>query len=775
MDMARSVARTWRRQCSPLLTGIAIAIIMLFGLVTATSAAAAPDASQEQAAQASSAQAGTKVKEVEGKTFTIATDTTWAPFEFEKDGELRGIDVDLIKAIAKDQGFNVEIDVLGFDGALAAVQSNQADAVMAGMSITEERKKSFDFSNPYFDSGIQMAVAEKNDDIKSYEDLKGKTVSAKTGTEGYAFAEKLGKEYGFTVTGFQDAADTYNNVTSGHSVATFDDYPVLAYAIQTGSAGLKVVGDQEAASSYGMGVAKEKNEELVRAFNEGLKNVIENGEYQKILEEYLGELAPDAASIGNGKAALGNEQLEPGEPGSLPENPKFPTDTPKDKGKFVIATDNTFAPFVFKRDNELVGIDMDLLRAIAANQGFEVEIKPLGFDGALSAVKAGQADAVIAGMGITEERKQEFDFSDPYFESAPVMAVKKDSDVEGYDALEGKSVAVKTGTTGAAYAKDLSEKYGFSLNTFNDSADMYNDVDTGNSVGAFEDEPVLQYGIKTGDLDLKIVGDPGDASQYGFAVVKGEQAELLKMFNEGLAEAKKSGAYQQILDRYLAGEQEAASSGFFDLVVKSFPSLMQGLGLTLLATALSIFFGMILGIVFGIMKLSHIAPLRWLASAYVNIFRGTPVIVQAFFFYFGVPKALDITLDVLIAGVITLSLNSGAYITEVVRGGVQSVDPGQMEASRSLGMSWTSSMRKVVMPQAFKIMTPNLINQFIMTLKDTSLLSVLGFAELTQQGRIIIAETYKSFEIWILVAIIYFVVIWALTVLSNWLDRKFNK
>jgi polar amino acid transport system substrate-binding protein len=184
---------------------------------------------------------------------------------------------------------------------------------------------------------------------------------------------------------------------------------------------------------------------------------------------------------------------------------------------------------------------------------------------------------------------------------------------------------------------------------------------------------------------------------------------------------------------------------------------------------------MILGIVFGILKLSTNVVLRQLASAYVNIFRGTPVLVQAFFFYFGVPAVTGQPLDALTAGVITLSLNAGAYITEVVRGGVQSVDPGQMEAARSLGLGWGSSMRRVVMPQAFKIMTPNLINQFIITLKDTSLLSVLGFAELTYQGRIVIASTFRSFEIWIVVGVMYFVVIWLLTVLSNWFDRKFNK
>ncbi|KAB1643205.1 ABC transporter substrate-binding protein/permease [Gulosibacter chungangensis] len=758
-------ANWWRAHRTAILSSFAALLILLLTVGGANSIARAVTSQSEEGSSA-----------VEGQTFTIATDTTWAPFEFERDGELRGIDIDLINAVAENQGFNVKIDVLGFDGALAAVQAGQADAVMAGMSITDERKEIFDFSNPYFDSGIQMAVAKNDDSIASYEDLAGKTVSAKTGTEGYAFAEQLAGEYGFTVTGFQDAADAYSDVTSGGSVAVFDDYPILAYGIATGNVDLKTVTPQEKASSYGMGVKKGQNAELREAFNEGLMNLIKDGTYQAILEDYLGDDAPDATTIGNGQAVLGNEQLEPGEPGELPVNPNFATDTPVTNGKFIIATDTTFAPFVFQESGQNVGIDMDLIRAIAANQGFEIEIQTLGFDAALQAVQSGQADGVIAGMGITDERKQVFDYSEPYFQSGTQMAVAVESDIESYSDLAGQTVAVKTGTTGYDFAQSLAEEYDFTINAFQDSADMYNDVAAGNSAATFEDSPVLQYGIASGNVPLKLVTDPEPGSEYGFAVNKGQNAELLEMFNEGLQNAMDSGAYQQIIDRYLATDQdESTGTSFFALVANAFPSLMYGLGLTLIATFLSLIFAMILGVLFGILKLSGNVFLRGLAGAYVNIFRGTPVLVQAFFFYFGVPAITGQPLDALTAGVITLSLNAGAYITEIVRGGVQSVDTGQMEASRSLGMSWGSSMRKVVMPQAFKIMTPNLINQLIITLKDTSLLSVLGFAELTYQGRIVIASTFRSFEIWLVVGAIYFIVIWLLTLLSNYFDRKFNK
>ncbi len=164
--------------------------------------------------------------------------------------------------------------------------------------------------------------------------------------------------------------------------------------------------------------------------------------------------------------------------------------------------------------------------------------------------------------------------------------------------------------------------------------------------------------------------------------------------------------------------------------------------------------------------------LRGIGTTFVDIFRGTPLLVQAFFIYFGIPSALGFQMSALTAGIITLSLNAGAYMTEIVRGGIQSVDKGQMEASRSLGIGYLPTMRKVILPQAIRTMIPSYINQFVITLKDTSILSVIGIAELTQTGRIIIAGNYESFKMWLIIGIIYFIVIMALTKLSDRLEKE---
>lgn len=224
--------------------------------------------------------------EATGEKYIIATDTVFPPFEFtNEDGNFVGIDVDIVNAIAEDQGLDVEIQSLGFDAALLAVQSGQADGVIAGMSITDERKQTFDFSEPYFDADVTMAVAAGSD-IKSYEDLAGKTVAVKTATNGAAYAKSIADEYGFTVVEFKDSPTMYQDVIAGNTAACFEDYPVMAYNIQQG-AGLEMPeGMTAAGTQYGFAVAKGQNAELLEKFNAGLANIIENGKFQEIVDTY---------------------------------------------------------------------------------------------------------------------------------------------------------------------------------------------------------------------------------------------------------------------------------------------------------------------------------------------------------------------------------------------------------------------------------------------------------------------------------------------------------
>ena len=222
---------------------------------------------------------------------------------------------------------------------------------------------------------------------------------------------------------------------------------------------------------------------------------------------------------------------------------------------YKIVADNSFAPFDFMDPDtmEYTGIDMDLLAAIAEDQGFEYELKSLGWDAAIAACQSGQADAMIAGASITDERKASgWMFSDGYYDSNQTLTVPEDSDIAGFADLSGKNVAVKTGTQGASYAESLKDEYGFTITYFEDSPTMYQAVLGGQCVGCFEDTPIMKASIKDGDLALKVLEDTAsDPAPYGFAIFSEDSQELLDMFNKGLADIKANGKYDEILAKYL--------------------------------------------------------------------------------------------------------------------------------------------------------------------------------------------------------------------------------
>lgn len=458
--------------------------------------------------------------------------------------------------------------------------------------------------------------------------------------------------------------------------------------------------------------------------------------------------------------------------------------TAKAQKTYQIGTDVTYPPFEFtNKDNQYVGIDIDILKAIAKAENFKVEIKPVGFNAAVQSLQSGQLDGIMAGMAITDERKVKFDFSKPYYKTGFVMAVAKDSSIKSLEQLRGKRVALKTGTAAAEYALSLKDKYGFSTVTFDDSDNMYNDVVNGNSVACFEDDPVMQYAIKTG-TKLKIVTKPARGGYYGFAVAKGKNQELLQKFNAGLAKIKQNGEYAKIKARYLstktvsqqkeAKTESANERTFWGLLKQNRQALLKGLGETLYLTIVAIFFATIFGVIVGFLGILPNKFAQGLSTTIIYIFRGLPLLVLALFIYNGIPSLTGVKIPAFVAGVITLMLNEGAYTAAFVKGGIEAVDKGQMEAARSLGLPFGKAMRKVILPQGLKLMVPSFINQFIITLKDTSILSIIGILELTQTGKIIIARNLEGFKVWTIIALIYLIVITLLTWLSNYVQKKMN-
>lgn len=212
---------------------------------------------------------------------------------------------------------------------------------------------------------------------------------------------------------------------------------------------------------------------------------------------------------------------------------------------------------------------------------------------------------------------------------------------------------------------------------------------------------------------------------------------------------------------------------------EAYPMLLDGLLITVQVTFLSLVIAFVLGLCSSLMGISRIAPLRWISKIYVWIIRGTPLLVQVFYVYFALPQLLqlsgfDIRFTSFSAGVITLTLNAGAYMSEIFRGAILAVNPGQMEAARSLGLSNAQAMRKVILPQAFKICLPSLVNQFIITLKDSSIISVIGLADIMYQAKIYVGRTMEAFAAYTWTALFYLVIITILSMVARQVERRIN-
>ena len=210
---------------------------------------------------------------------------------------------------------------------------------------------------------------------------------------------------------------------------------------------------------------------------------------------------------------------------------------------------------------------------------------------------------------------------------------------------------------------------------------------------------------------------------------------------------------------------------------EALPMLLEGLKLTTIVSLVSIAIGMVIGLFVCLMKMSSNVVLRGIAGIYIWIIRGTPMLVQALIVFFGMPQVIklmvpDFRLDAVTAGIITLSLNAGAYLAEIYRGGILAVPKGQSEAARSLGLSKAKTMWKVVLPQAFKFSIPALVNQFIISIKDTSILSAIGMAELVNKAKTYVGSTYVYFATYAVVALMYLVIISLLMILSNYIEKK---
>lgn len=462
-----------------------------------------------------------------------------------------------------------------------------------------------------------------------------------------------------------------------------------------------------------------------------------------------------------------------------------------DPKTLTVAIEPVYAPFEFKAaDGSLQGFDVDMMRAIGEAAGFEVEFQSIAFDGMIPALQVGNVDAAVAAMTITPKRAEAVSFSRPYFKAGLAIATPKGTPpITNLEGLEGKSVAVQIGTTGADAIKRIPN---VNVRTFNAAVLALQELNNGNVDAVLSDAPVMLYAIKTGNLkDVEINSELLSEELYGIPTPP--NSPNLQLINEGLTTILGNGTYETLYRKWfnaqppelpsvapgISQQSQQAALGSVSVILNALPSLLKGAVVTLQLTILSGILGLIGGSLLGIARLSSTKPLRWAARAYIDFFRGTPLLVQIFMVYFGIPAlvqtlGIEFSFDRFIAAVVALTLNCAAYVAEIVRGGIQSIELGQTEAAQSMGMSGAQTMRFVIFPQAFRRMLPPLGNQFISLLKDTSLVAIIGFEELFREGQLIVAESYRPFELYAIVALIYLV----LTLLSSqafgYLEKRLN-
>ena len=452
-----------------------------------------------------------------------------------------------------------------------------------------------------------------------------------------------------------------------------------------------------------------------------------------------------------------------------------------------VGTEPTFPPFEMQAPDGkgLTGFDIDLFKAIGEQANLTIQFQSMPFDGLIPALQSKTIDAAISGMTITAERAQTLDFARPYFQSGLAIAVRKDrkDKIKSFDDLENKKIAVQLGTTGAQEAQKIP---GAKVFNFDSAALALQELSNGKVDAVVNDSPVTLYAIKVGNLnDIEVVGELLTQEYYGIALPK--NSPHLEKINQALDELLKTGKYREIYQKWFAGEPaklplfapalEAEVATFS--WVTTFRTLLWGGLVTLMLTAFSVFFGTIGGSLLAIASISQFKPLVWLSRIYVDFFRGTPLLVQIFMIYFGLPSLLqgigvEISFDRLPAAVTALSLNASAYLSEIIRGGIQSIDSGQWEASQSMGMSWLQTMGYVIFPQAFRRMLPPLGNEFITMIKDTSLVAIIGFEELFRQGQLMVATTYRAFELYAAVALIYLLLTFIASRVFSWLEKRLN-
>ncbi len=442
------------------------------------------------------------------------------------------------------------------------------------------------------------------------------------------------------------------------------------------------------------------------------------------------------------------------------------------------------APYVYpdpEKPEQLIGFEVELAEALAAKIGAKARIVQNQWDQLIPALERGNFDIILNGLELTSENQQRIAMSQPYFVYTQQIVTRKEAQgMAALEELKGKTVGVLSSSVAQ---KLLEEKGGVELKFYPGNVESLRDLRAGRIDAALMDLPIAVHYAQP-DPALRLSGASFAPGYYGIGV-RSHDLTLLAAMNQAIKELAADHTLERIYRKYGVWDERQQGLGEYkpERVTQKkristlrewhryLPLLLRGALTTIELSILAMGVAVVVGLGLVLMRLYGIAPLRWLAKAYVEVIRGTPLLIQLFLIYYGLPE-IGIRLNAFLAGVLGLGLNYAASEAENYRAGIQSIPHGQTEAALALGMSRPQLLRHVVLPQALRVVIPPVTNDFIAMFKDSSIVSVITMVELTKVYGMLAMSTYDYIGLGLMTAGIYFGLSYPASIFANWLERK---
>jgi polar amino acid transport system substrate-binding protein len=462
-------------------------------------------------------------------------------------------------------------------------------------------------------------------------------------------------------------------------------------------------------------------------------------------------------------------------------------ETIKHKGVLLWGADaEGGAPYVFpdpQHPEKLTGFEYELADALAAKLGVKAQMVQNQWDQLIPALQRGNFDIVLNGLELTQDHQQQIAMTRPYFVYAQQIITRpKTVGLNDLKSLKGKSVGVLS----SSVAQRLAEaEGGVEVKIYPGNVESFRDLKAERVEAVLLDLPIAIHYAK-GDPELKFSGVPFAPGYYGIGVLK-EDASLLAALNQAIGELAADGTLERIYRKYgVWDERQTGLKDYQPEVVqqrkaistirewpKYLPLLLRGAAVTVEISIVAMAVAVVAGLAIVLARLYGIAPLRWFAKAYVEVIRGTPLLIQLFLIYYGLPQ-IGIRLNAYCAAIFGLGLNYAASEAENYRAGIEAVPKGQTEAAHALGMSHWQTLRHIILPQALRLVIPPVTNDFIAMFKDSSIVSVITMVELTKVYGMLAMSTYDYIGLGLMTAGIYFALSYPASLFANRLERKLS-